>query len=145
MHAPHAGKLETSEGQPRVLVHEALNVRAREPVVVRLKDRPTDVLARLGAAESTGAYVVDDDQRILGVVHDDWLAHAASTGRDEIGRDGLDGEYATTRPEAPLIDIVGCVGRHPVPLAVVDERHRLLGVVPRAAVLASLTAVPSRS
>jgi glycine betaine/proline transport system ATP-binding protein len=32
-----------------------------------------------------------------------------------------------------------------VPLAVVDDGHRLLGVVPRAAVLASLAAVPTRS
>jgi glycine betaine/proline transport system ATP-binding protein len=117
----------------------------REPrVVVHPQDRPADVLTRLGAAESTGAYVVDDDQRILGVVGDDWLAHAASAGRDEIGVDGLEGEYATTPPGAPLIDIVGRLGRHSVPLAVVDAQRRLLGVVPRAAVLASLAAVPSR-
>jgi glycine betaine/proline transport system ATP-binding protein len=118
----------------------------REPrIVVRLRDRPSDVLRRLGAAEATAAYVVDDDNRILGVVGDDWLAHAVSAGRAEIGRDAFGNGYATTRPDAPLIDILGRLGRHAVPLAVVDEQHRLLGVVPRAAVLASLAAVPSRS
>jgi glycine betaine/proline transport system ATP-binding protein len=37
------------------------------------------------------------------------------------------------------------LGRYAVPMAVVDDDRRLLGVVPRAAVLASLSAVPTRS
>jgi glycine betaine/proline transport system ATP-binding protein len=118
----------------------------REPrIVVRPDDRPAEVLGRLGGAEATAAYVVDDDQRILGVVHDQWLAYAASTGADAIGRTGLGDGFVTTRPDAPLIVIVGRLGRHAVPMAVVDEQQRLLGVVPRAAVLASLSAAPTRS
>jgi glycine betaine/proline transport system ATP-binding protein len=39
---------------------------------------------------------------------------------------------------------VHLVGRQLVPLAVVDDQKRLLGVVPRAVVLASLAA-PSRT
>jgi glycine betaine/proline transport system ATP-binding protein len=112
---------------------------------LRLDERPADVLRRLGRAEATGAYVLDDDRRILGVVEDDWLARAAATGAGSISREGLVGEYLTTEPDRLLIDIVDQVGRHVVPLAVVDEERRLLGVVPRAAVLASLAAVPSRS
>ncbi len=123
----------------RVLTAEDVITEPR--VVVRLDDRPGDVLRRLGAAESNGAYVVDDDRRLLGVVKDDWLAHAASTGSARIDRAGLVADYATTAPTSPLIDILGRLGRHVVPLAVVDDRNRLLGVVPRAAVLASLSAV----
>jgi glycine betaine/proline transport system ATP-binding protein len=119
----------------------AEDVIAEPRVVVRLDDRPGDVLRRLGAAESNGAYVVDDDRQLLGVVKDDWLAHAASTGSERIDRAGLVADYATTAPTSPLIDILGRLGRHVVPLAVVDDRNRLLGVVPRAAVLASLSAV----
>jgi glycine betaine/proline transport system ATP-binding protein len=116
----------------------------REPrVVVRPNERPADVLRRLGAAEATGAYVLDDGDRILGVVRDDWLAGAAHRGDGAIAKDGLIGEYRTTEPDRPLIDLVDQVGRHVVPLAVVDETKRLLGVVPRGAVLAAL-AVPSR-
>jgi glycine betaine/proline transport system ATP-binding protein len=114
----------------------------REPrVVVGRDDPPGEVLRRLGAAEATAAYVVDADRRVLGIVHDHALAHAASGGAAA----ALDDAYATTRPDAPLIDILGLLGRHDVPLAVVDDQHRLLGVVPRAAVLASLSAVPTRS
>jgi glycine betaine/proline transport system ATP-binding protein len=117
----------------------------REPrIVVRLDDRPADVLHRLGGAEATGAYVLDDQDRILGVVRDDWLAGAARRDAAAIDPDGLVAEFRRTEPDRPLIDLVDQVGRNVVPLAVVDEENRLLGVVPRGAVLAAL-AVPSRS
>ncbi|WP_308259466.1 glycine betaine/L-proline ABC transporter ATP-binding protein [Pseudonocardia sp. H11422] len=117
----------------------------REPrIVVRLDDRPSDVLARLGGAEANGAYVVDDEQRIVGVIRDDWLARAAGNGTVSISCDGLTTDFLTTESDRPLIDLLHQVGRHVVPLAVVDDERRLLGVVPRAAVLASLAA-PSRS
>jgi glycine betaine/proline transport system ATP-binding protein len=129
----------------RIRVLTAADVLREPRTVVRLDERPADVLRRLGGSEANGAYVVDDDRRILGVVRDDWLAHAASTGRGTVDRDGLVAEFATTEADRPLIDILGLLGRHVVPLAVVDEHQRLLGVVPRAAVLAALAAVPSRS
>ena len=104
----------------------------------------TDVLHRLGAAEANGAYVVDDDNRLLGVVRDDWLAMAAHQGMARIAADGLSADYRSTEADRPLIDLVDQVGRNVVPLAVVDEHKRLMGVVPRGAVLAAL-AVPNRS
>ncbi|MEN3269066.1 MAG: glycine betaine/proline transport system ATP-binding protein [Pseudonocardia sp.] len=128
----------------RTRVLTAADVMREARVVVRPDERPADVLRRLGESEATGAYVLDDDRRILGVVRDDWLARAAATGTDSISRAGLDGDYLTTEPDRPLIDLVDQVGRNVVPLAVVDEGSRLLGVVPRAAVLASLAA-PGRS
>jgi glycine betaine/proline transport system ATP-binding protein len=88
---------------------------------------------------------VDTDERVLGVVHDEWLAHAASSGQETVGRDGLGDDFVTTTPDRPLIDLMGELGRHAVPMAVVDEHRRLLGVVPRAAVLSALSAVPTRS
>jgi glycine betaine/proline transport system ATP-binding protein len=117
----------------------------REPrLTIRLDDAPSDVLRRLGESEANGAYVVDEERRLLGVVRDDWLAHAVGSGTRSIARDALTGDYLTTEADRPLIDLVDQLGRHAVPLAVVDDEKRLLGVVPRAAVLASL-ATPTRS
>ncbi|HYH29025.1 MAG TPA: glycine betaine/L-proline ABC transporter ATP-binding protein [Pseudonocardia sp.] len=118
----------------------------REPrLVVEADERPSDALRRLGAAESTDAFVVDAERRVLGIVHDEWLAHAARNGQATVGRDGLGHDFATTEPDRPLIDLMDRLGRFPVPMAVIDDQRRLLGVVPRAAVLASLSAVPNRS
>lgn len=122
----------------RSRVLTAADVIRAARITVTLDERPADVLVRLGKAEATGAYVVDDDQRILGVVHDDWLGHAAGRNATGIDRSALVEEYRTTEPDRPLIDLLHQVGRNPVPLAVVDD-GRLTGVVPRGAVLAALS------
>jgi glycine betaine/proline transport system ATP-binding protein len=117
----------------------------REPrIVAHMDERPADVLQRLGVVEANAAYVVDSDNRILGVVRDEVLASAATSGRSEIAPDDLVEGYRTTEKDRPLIDLVDLVGRQLVPLAVVDDQKRLLGVVPRAAVLGAL-ATPSRT
>ncbi|WP_226364930.1 glycine betaine/L-proline ABC transporter ATP-binding protein [Pseudonocardia sp. ICBG162] len=122
----------------RSRVLTAADVIREARITVTLDERPADVLVRLGRAEATGAYVVDDDHRILGVVRDDWLGHAAGRGATGIDRSALVEEYRTTEPDRPLIDLLHQVGRNPVPLAVVDD-GRLTGVVPRGAVLAALS------
>jgi glycine betaine/proline transport system ATP-binding protein len=117
----------------------------REPrLTARPQDRPADVLRRLGEAEATAVYVLDDERRVLGVVHDDRLAHLETTGATSIARDELTSDYLTTEADRPLIDILQQVGRHQVPLGVLDEDGRLIGVAPRATVLAAL-ATPGRS
>jgi glycine betaine/proline transport system ATP-binding protein len=118
----------------------------REPkIVARLGEAPDEVLRRLGAAEANGVYVVDDRACILGVAHDDVLAHAVRQGETRLAVEHLAGDqHLTTTSDRPLIDLVHLVGKHTVPLAVLDEQQRLVGVVPRAAVLDAL-ATSSRS
>ena len=115
----------------------------REPrMVARLGARAGDVLRALGAAESNGVYVLDDEGRVVGVAHDDLLARALKEGRTEIGPREVVAEYTTTNAGRPVVEFVHLLGRHRVPLGVVDDDGRLLGVVPRAAVLDALSAVP---
>ncbi|SNS96494.1 glycine betaine/proline transport system ATP-binding protein [Geodermatophilus pulveris] len=117
----------------------------REPrMTARLGQSTGDVLRALGAAEANGVYVLDADQRIAGVARDDLLARALQEGRTAVGPRELVGDYATTAPDRPLVEFVHLVGHHPVPLGVVDDHGRLMGVVPRAAVLDALAAVPAR-
>ena len=117
----------------------------REPrMTARLGQSTGEVLRALGAAEANGVYVLDDDRRIAGVARDDLLARALQEGRSAVGPRELVPDYATTAPDRPLVEFVHLVGHHPVPLGVVDDGGRLLGVVPRAAVLDALAAVPAR-
>ena len=117
----------------------------REPrMTARLGQSTGEVLRALGAAEANGVYVLDDDRCIAGVARDDLLARALQEGRSAVGPRELVPDYATTAPDRPLVEFVHLVGRHPVPLGVVDDDGRLLGVVPRAAVLDALAAVPTR-
>ena len=117
----------------------------REPrMTARLGQSPGEVLHALGAAEANGVYVLDDDRRIAGVARDDLLARARQEGRTAVGPRELVADYSTTAPDRPLVEFIHLVGHHPVPLGVVDDDGRLLGVVPRAAVLDALAAVPAR-
>ncbi|WP_244277160.1 quaternary amine ABC transporter ATP-binding protein [Geodermatophilus obscurus] len=117
----------------------------REPrMTARLGQSTGEVLRTLGAAEANGVYVLDDGQRIAGVARDDLLARAVQEGRTAVGARELVADYATIAPDRPLVEFIHLVGKHAVPLGVVDGSGRLLGVVPRAAVLDALAAVPAR-
>jgi glycine betaine/proline transport system ATP-binding protein len=117
----------------------------REPRMTARLGQPTgDLLRALGAAEANGVYVLDGDQRIIGVARDHLLARALHEGRAALSTQELVADYLTTTADRALIDLVQLVGRHPVPLGVVDDRGRLLGVVPRATVLDTLAAAPAR-
>jgi glycine betaine/proline transport system ATP-binding protein len=117
----------------------------REPrITARLGDLTGDLLRALGAEETNGVYVLDDERRVVGVALDHLLARAVQEGRTTLTRQEVVADFATTPADRALIDLVQLVGRHPVPLAVVDEGRRLLGVVPRAALLDALAAVRTR-
>ena len=51
-------------------------------------------------------------------------------------------EYKAVGADTPLSDICSLVGRNSVPLGVTDADGRLLGVVPRATLLAALATPP---
>ena len=117
----------------------------REPrMTAHLGDHAADVLRALGAAEANGVYVLDDDDRVVGVARDDLLARALQEGRTSLDHRSVVADHASTAADRPVVEFVHLLGRHPVPLGVVDDDGRLLGVVPRAAVLDALSAVPVR-
>jgi glycine betaine/proline transport system ATP-binding protein len=47
-------------------------------------------------------------------------------------------EHASVPPDAALIDLFEHAVESPLPIAVVDEKQRLLGVIPRVTLLAAL-------
>ncbi|HKS47526.1 MAG TPA: betaine/proline/choline family ABC transporter ATP-binding protein [Amycolatopsis sp.] len=110
----------------------------REPLVLANEaDHPRDVLRLLGNIEAVGAYVVDGDGRLLGVARHDLLARA--TESDSSLRECLCDEYERATSDTPLSELFSLVDKGIVPLAVIDGNGKLLGVLPRAAMLAALT------
>lgn len=132
----YVSKFVADVDRTRVLTAE--NVMAEPRLVTILEERPEDLLRRLGRHEANAAYVVDGQRRIVGVATDGQLAAAAQRGDSSLPPGSLTGDYLTTTPGQPLIGLCSLVGRHAVPLAVVDDERRLVGVVPRATLLAAL-------
>ncbi|WP_225858809.1 quaternary amine ABC transporter ATP-binding protein [Streptomyces albicerus] len=110
----------------------------REPLITATIDEtPQDVLRRLELAQTGGIYVLDANGVVEGVAHDPSLAKAIRSGATTL--DGLlTQDFESVTEDARLIDLFTRVGKHAVPLAVVDSERRLIGVVPRAALLTAL-------
>ncbi len=98
---------------------------------------PRTVLEYLDEQEFNGVYVLDDADRILGVARDDRLAKAIRNGAADL-TDLLTDDYASAQPDTPLSDLSALAAQHTVPIAVTDDEGHLLGVVPRARLLAAL-------
>ncbi len=98
---------------------------------------PQEVLDWLAGQEANGVYVLAEDGRVLGVARDDRLARGLGEGAREIGG-LLTDDYANVPPDTLLADLSALAARNSVPIAVTDDTGKLLGVVPRARLLASL-------
>ena len=123
----------------RSRVLTAGNVLRPPLVTARCGESPAEVLNRLENVEMNGIFVLDEAGRILGVATDEALAGALRDGGATI-ESCLAGDYHAVSPDTPIVEFCDMAGRHTVPIAVVDADRRLLGVAPRAAILAALAA-----
>jgi glycine betaine/proline transport system ATP-binding protein len=115
----------------------------QQPLVTATeRDDPEEVLHRLSNVEGVGAFVLDDHGRIAGVTRVDLLAAAVGQRRHTLGQLTTN-EFKHVGADTPLAEICSLVGRNSVPLAVTDDDGKLLGVVPRATLLAAL-ATPTK-
>jgi glycine betaine/proline transport system ATP-binding protein len=99
---------------------------------------PAVALRKLADNEAQGAFVVDGDDQLLGVVTDANLLGAVNANQGDLTK-AVTGDYHRVEPDAIIGDFMHLAGRQVVPVTVVDERGRLAGVVPRAAILSTLS------
>ncbi|MBG6096766.1 quaternary amine ABC transporter ATP-binding protein [Nocardioides luteus] len=95
-----------------------------------------DALTRLGENEVTGAFVTDAEDRLLGVVTADRVADLSS---GESLREALGEPFEQVAPDDVVGDFMQLAGRQVVPVTVLDDDGRIVGVVPRAAILSALS------
>ncbi|MGF3053566.1 quaternary amine ABC transporter ATP-binding protein [Microbacterium sp. YY-03] len=92
--------------------------------------------------EQVGAVFAVENRRLVGVVTDRAVIRAVKAGTTDL-RTIVDANVLTVGPDDLLTDIVEAAVESPVPLAVVDENKRLIGVIPRVTLLAALGNVPA--
>ena len=81
-------------------------------------------------------FVVDHERKLHGLVTIDDAVQAVKTKTPL--RDILRTEYETTSPDTYLQELIETASKAKYPIAVVDENHRLKGILVRASVLAGL-------
>ena len=116
-----------------------VRLATEEPLRVELATSPTNLLTRLAEDRWQTAYVVGNDGAYVGIVGMDDVRQGARRGDPDLR--GIVSEKApTVLANAPLNEVFAVAAASPVPLAVLDGRGHLQGVLTHAALLAALSA-----
>ncbi|GAA1971054.1 glycine betaine/L-proline ABC transporter ATP-binding protein [Amycolatopsis minnesotensis] len=98
---------------------------------------PRAALHTMREHQYSALFVVERDGRLVGVVTDEAVAQAAARGQDTV-RDLIGSDIASVGPDTPVYELFAPAAESRLPLAVVDDDGKLLGVIPRATLLAAL-------
>jgi glycine betaine/proline transport system ATP-binding protein len=82
--------------------------------------------------------VVDSDRKLLGVVRDAAVAEATRKGVESLTNLMDPDDVVAVSPDTVVAELLTPSAECPVPLAVVDEGKRLVGVIPRVTLLLAL-------
>ena len=119
----------------RVLTAGSLMVRPT--ATVGLAGGPALALRTIRDAQLTAAHVVDRRRVLHGSVYADELLAAQRAGRDSL--EGLiHPDHSAVHPEDALAEMFAPAAEARLPLAVVDDGGRLLGVVPNVVLLEAM-------
>ena len=112
--------------------------------VVSASAGPRAALRIMRDLQTSTAFVVGPGRQLLGVVRDKDVLRLVRAGDHQLGS-VITADLATVSPEAALVDLFESAVESALPVAVVDERTRLLGVVPRVTLLAAVGNVPTNT
>jgi glycine betaine/L-proline transport ATP binding subunit len=128
----------------RARVLTAAGVMEPARAVVQLSAGPRGALRAMRDLQTSAAFVVGPGRVLVGAVSDKDVMRQVKAGERDLSA-VLRNDMASVDGEAHLTDLFESAVESPLPVAVVDGRRRLLGVVPRVTLLAALGNVPSNS
>ena len=124
----------------RVLTAGSVMEPAR--AVVNLSSGPRNALRTMRDLQTSAAFVVDRRRTFFGTVRDRDVMHLVESRAPDLAAAVRNGN-GPVRAETPLAELFGLAVESPIPLPVVDDEGRLVGVIPRVTLLAALGNVPS--
>lgn len=121
----------------RAKIVTAAAVMKRPDAIVTRKDGLRMAVRKMEEEGISSIFVVDKLRTLLGIVTIDDAIEALKKGETEIEKI-LIKELETTVPETSLMDLMPIAIRTKYPIAVVDDSHKLLGIIVRVSVLAGI-------
>ncbi len=119
----------------RVLTAGSVMVRPRAVVVVGAG--PRGALREMRESQTSAAYLVDRNRSFRGVLRDDDVLAGQRRGVETLAELTRD-EISPVSVDAPLADIFTSCAETPLPVPVVDDAGRLVGVIPRVTLLEAM-------
>ena len=92
--------------------------------------------------QTSACFVTSAGRKLIGVVRDKDMLRLVRDGGTNIG-DALKPTPSIVSPDQLIAELFELAVESPLPVAVVDDQDRLIGVVPRVTLLASLTSLPT--
>jgi glycine betaine/proline transport system ATP-binding protein len=128
----------------RARVLTAASVMEPARAVIPLSVGPRGALRVMRDLQAGAAFVLGRDRTLLGVVRDSHVMRQVKNNDTDLARI-VNKDHAAVSPDASLVDLFEYAVESPLPIAVVDEKRRLLGVIPRVTLLAALGNVPTNT
>ena len=128
----------------RARVLTASGVMEPAKSVVSASAGPRAALRTMRDLQTSAAFVVGNGRTLVGVVHDKDVMRQVKAGDTDLMRI-VRNDVATIEPDAHLSDMFELSVESPLPVAVIDDKKRLLGVIPRVTLLAALGNVPANT
>lgn len=126
----------------RARVLTAASVMEPARALVTVAGGPRAAMRTMRDLQTSAAFVVGQGRRLLGAVRDRDVMRQVRDGRSDL-TEAITEDIATVSRDEVLSELVEPAVGSALPLAVVDEHHRLLGVIPRVTLLAALGNVTS--
>ena len=122
----------------RTRVLTASSIMRETEATISIEAGPRLAMKTLEDNNSSGLLVLDENRTVVGFVSDRRVVKAAREGKHTITDIVEKSDLFTVSPETPISELFAPSSTAKVPLTVVDENRRLLGIVPRVALLNSM-------
>lgn len=127
----------TDVDRSRVL--KAENIMIRPSALVKVTDGPRLALRKMKEEELSSIFVVGEGRTLRGIVTVDRAVEAVDKKEKDL-RNVIDEDIPVTSPDVTLLDLIPMAITARVPIAVVNENRKLLGIIVRVSVLSGLIA-----
>jgi len=122
---------------PRGKVIPAQSIMEEPPAVVRSNQSIETAIEEMRLKRGTWTYIIDASGRLKGTVTMEQAIAGAQNGLTKAG-EVAQPEFPSTSPDAPLEESLHLVAEGNMPVAVLDEEQRLLGVVTRPSMIRAM-------
>lgn len=125
------------EDVDRTTVLTAKDVMRNPDPVISPKDGPRVALRRMKEEGISSIFVLGKERKLMGLIKAEDAVNAINEGRT-----GLDGliitDVPTVQPDLSVADLIPMVATAKYPVSVVDENGRMMGIIIRGSLLATL-------
>jgi len=125
------------QGVNRSDVLSARDIMAKPLATISITQGPRLALKEMREHNIESIFVLDQKRRLAGAVVIDDVSQAIEQGKKSV-EDIVQEDINTVTPDTNISDLIQLTLNSPVPLAVVDEKNRLAGVIIKGSVLEAM-------